>query len=407
MIKLQPSNKKQTILSRPYFFILASLVCLIGVLFYYQPGVGYEIISNGEHVGYVKTKAEAELTVNSLNKQIRDEKGEAATYDLNVNFQKGKMAENKFTSNDVMKLNFEQSLDVKMPAYIIKSDNQVVMAISDEETAQKVLNAVKEPYVVKSDSSNISSVRVDFIQDVEILKLNQVSEDKILESHEALASVNPSTVVSRSNLTRSLVPKTSLLSSLIDVKTSYQEIGTIPVEPGVKKVADPTLSQGKTVVKSQGVPGVREVNRMVLMVNGNITEEKVLTQKVIKKATDKVVLYGTKTAGGSVLSIAKQYLGVPYRWGGTTPKGFDCSGFTSYVYRQLGVSLPRTSYSQSRAGTSISRSNLQPGDLVYGPGHVGIYVGNGSYIHAPSPGQSVKISPLSQFTNFTHGVRVI
>ncbi|MGB5823412.1 MAG: NlpC/P60 family protein [Proteocatella sp.] len=407
MIKLQPSNRKHSVLSRPYLFILASLVCLIGVLFYYQPGVGYEIVSNGEHIGYVKTKAEAQLTVNSLNKQIRDEKGEAATYDLNVNFQKGKMADNGFTSNDVMKLNFEQSLDVKMPAYIIKSDNQVIMAVKDEETAQKVLKAVKEPYVIKSDSSKISSIRVNFIQDVEILKLNTVSEDKILESHKALASVNPSTGVSRSNLTRSLVPKTNVALNLIDVKTSYQEIGTVPVAPGVKKVADPTLSQGKTKVKSEGKAGIREVNRMVVMVNGQITQEKVLTQKVIQKATDKIVLYGTKTAGGGVLSIARQYLGVPYRWGGTTPSGFDCSGFTSYVYRQLGVSLPRTSYSQSRSGTSISRSNLQPGDLVYGPGHVGIYVGNGSYIHAPSPGQSVKISPLSQFRNFTHGVRVI
>jgi len=407
MIKLQNGNTKHSILSRPYLFILASLVCLIGVLFYYQPGVGYEIVSNGEHVGYVKTKSEAERTVNSLNKQIRDEKGEAATYDLNVNFQKGKMADNEFTSNDVMKLNFEQSLDVKMPAYIIKSDNQVVMAVKDEETAQKVLKAVKEPYVIKSDSSQISSIRVNFIQDVEILKLNTVSEDKILESHKALASVNPSTGVSRSSLTRSLVPKTDVVSSLIDVKTSYQEIGTIPVSPGVKKVADPTLSQGKTKVKSEGKAGIREVNRMVVMVNGQLTEEKVLTQRVIQRATDKIILYGTKTAGGSILGIARQYLGVPYRWGGTTPNGFDCSGFTSYVYRQLGVSLPRTSFSQSRSGTSISRSDLQPGDLVYGPGHIGIYVGNGSYIHAPSPGQSVKVSPLSQFTNFTKGVRVI
>ena len=78
MIKLQPIKKKQTILRSPYLFILASLVCLVGSLFYFQPGVGYEIVSNGEHVGYVKTKAQAEQTVESFNRQIRDEKGEAA-----------------------------------------------------------------------------------------------------------------------------------------------------------------------------------------------------------------------------------------------------------------------------------------------------------------------------------------
>ena len=407
MIKLQPNTMKPSILRSPYLFILTSLLCLIGGLFYFQPGIGYEIVSNGEHVGYVRTKAQAEQTVNSLNKQIRDEKGEAAVYDLKVTYQKGKMNENEFTSDDVMKQNFEQSLDVKMPAYIIKSDNKVIMAVKDEETAKKVLNTVKAPYTVKSDSSKIINVRVNFIQDVEILKLNKVPEDKILQSHEALSSVNPSTSVSRSLLSRSLVPKSDNVTSLLDVKTSYQEIGTVPVNPQVKKVADPTLSVGKTKVKSEGKPGVREVNRLVTMVNGNVVEEKVLTQQVTKKAEDKVVLYGTKTVGGSVIGIAKQYLGTPYRWGGTTPSGFDCSGFTSYVYRQLGVSLPRKSFSQSRAGTWVSRSELQPGDLVYGPGHVGIYVGNGSYIHAPSPGQSVKISPLSQFSNFSHGVRVL
>ncbi len=407
MIKLQASSVKHSILRSPYLFILTSLLCLIGGLFYYQPGVGYEIVSNGEHVGYVKTRTQAEQTVNSLNKQIRDEKGEAAVYDLKVTYQKGKMDKNEFTGDDVMKQNFEQSLDVKMPAYIIKSDNKVVMAVKDEATAQKVLNTVKAPYVVKSDSNKIINVRVNFIQDVEVLKLNKVSEDKILESHEALASVNPSTSVSRSNLSRSLVPKTDNVTTLFDIKTSYQEIGKIPVQPGIKKVADPTMSSGKSKVKSEGIAGVREVNRLVTMVNGNILEEKVLTQKVIQKPKDTIILYGTKTVGGSVLGIAKQYIGTPYRWGGTTPSGFDCSGFTSYVYRQLGVSLPRTSFSQSRAGTTVSRSELQPGDLVYGPGHVGIYVGNGSYIHAPSPGQSVKISPLSQFRNFSHGVRVL
>ena len=407
MIKLQPIKKKQTILRSPYLFILASLVCLVGSLFYFQPGVGYEIVSNGEHVGYVKTKAQAEQTVESFNRQIRDEKGEAATYDLSVAYQKGKMDKKEFTSTDVMKQNFEQSLDIRMPAYIIKSDSKAVMAVKDEETAQKVLNAVKQPYVVKSDSSKISNVSVNFIQDVEILKLEKVSEENILESHEALSKVNPSAAVSRSNLTRSLVPETNTIAQLFDIKTSYEEKGTVAVAPGVQKVADPTMKIGQTKVKTEGKSGVREVNRLVTMVNGSVVENKVLTQKVVEKPQDKIVLYGTKSTASGVVGIAKQYLGTPYRWGGTTPRGFDCSGFTSYVYRQLGVSLPRTSYSQSRAGTSVSRSELQPGDLVYGPGHIGIYVGGGSYIHAPQPGQSVKISPMSQFRNFSHGVRVM
>lgn len=92
-----------------------------------------------------------------------------------------------------------------------------------------------------------------------------------------------------------------------------------------------------------------------------------------------------------VISIAKRYTGVPYRWGGTTPAGFDCSGFTQYVYRQVGVSLPRTSGAQAGAGTRVSKAAARPGDLVWKSGHVGIYLGNGMMIDAPSTGKSISV----------------
>jgi cell wall-associated NlpC family hydrolase len=99
----------------------------------------------------------------------------------------------------------------------------------------------------------------------------------------------------------------------------------------------------------------------------------------------------------SVVSIAEQYLGVPYRWGGASPSGFDCSGLVMYVFAQVGVSLPHSSYAQYGMGSPVSRDQLQPGDLVFfdGLGHVGIYVGGGSFIHAPHTGDVVKISSIS------------
>ncbi|MEU6643864.1 NlpC/P60 family protein [Saccharomonospora sp. NPDC046836] len=89
--------------------------------------------------------------------------------------------------------------------------------------------------------------------------------------------------------------------------------------------------------------------------------------------------------------------GSPYVWGATGPSSFDCSGLTSWAYAQAGISIPRTSGSQSTFGTPVSRSQLQPGDLVffYSPvSHVGIYVGNGMMVHAPTSGDVVKVSPL-------------
>lgn len=101
---------------------------------------------------------------------------------------------------------------------------------------------------------------------------------------------------------------------------------------------------------------------------------------------------------GGVVGIAMQFLGIPYRWGGSSPStGFDCSGFVAYVYAQMGVSLPHNAAAQFAYGTPISKDELQPGDLVFfdGLGHNGIYVGNGEFIHSPHTGDVVKISSLS------------
>jgi peptidoglycan DL-endopeptidase CwlO len=101
---------------------------------------------------------------------------------------------------------------------------------------------------------------------------------------------------------------------------------------------------------------------------------------------------------GGVVGIALRYLGVPYRWGGASPSGFDCSGFLVYVFAKVGVYLPHSSYMQFRLGRFVPRNALQPGDAVFfnGASHVGIYIGSGRFVHAPHTGDVVKISSLGE-----------
>jgi peptidoglycan DL-endopeptidase CwlO len=102
----------------------------------------------------------------------------------------------------------------------------------------------------------------------------------------------------------------------------------------------------------------------------------------------------------AVVEAAKRYLGVPYKWGGTNPAvGLDCSGFVQRVYADLGISLPRVSVDQSKAGQKVaSLDQAVPGDLVFrrgSPNHIGIYLGDGQFIHAPRRGDVVKVAPLT------------
>lgn len=116
------------------------------------------------------------------------------------------------------------------------------------------------------------------------------------------------------------------------------------------------------------------------------------------------------TGGSGIVKTAFKYMGVPYVFGGSTPSGFDCSGFVQYVYRENGIQTPRMAHHQFYAGTPIKKSQLRPGDLVFfetytvGISHVGIYIGNNNFIHASSSG-SVRISCLGDayYTNRYRG----
>ncbi|WP_160687261.1 C40 family peptidase [Clostridium sp. C2-6-12] len=134
------------------------------------------------------------------------------------------------------------------------------------------------------------------------------------------------------------------------------------------------------------------------------------TTKVIKAPSDGQVTSdsgssdtpsrGTVSKGIQVVNYAYKFLGKPYVYGAAGPNAFDCSGLTQYVFSHFGINLSRTTYTQVGEGTKVNRNDLKPGDLVFfntegSTSHVGIYIGNGEFIHAPRTGKPVMVSSLS------------
>jgi len=111
--------------------------------------------------------------------------------------------------------------------------------------------------------------------------------------------------------------------------------------------------------------------------------------------------------GARAVRIAAEEIGAPYRYGGMSPGGFDCSGLVAYVYGRLGVDLPHNAAAQYSYGHPVSRRQLRPGDLVFfhGLGHVGLYIGRGRIIHAPRSGERVEIQSLTERSGSVEGAR--
>ncbi|MBF7097684.1 C40 family peptidase [Alkalibacter mobilis] len=443
------THQSNNLSSRLVAFLAAAIITAVSTLgiYLYQNSFSYEVYLNGSIVGTVKDQKIIEDVYIDVEENLTERYGEDFTYQGNIVIEKVKnKTQDYLTAAETAKL-ITDKIVVYKTAAVILVDEKEMLVVETEQAAKNILESIKQPYEEKfvTDNENIKLLDIDFKQNVKIEE-QEVLADNILSFDEAQKIVNGEEETTQTYLVasgdsawtisrsfevgmRSLEeanPKKNLeelkpgdvinltvIKPYLDVEYTVEETATEKINFNTEKIKDSSIYVGSTKVKQEGKYGEKEIVREIVYLNGSVSTSKVLNEKTLIEPTNKIILVGTKSRpvsavsssksasaynsslGNAIVSEAKKYIGTPYRYGGSTPAGFDCSGFTSYVYRQVGISIPRTSYSQRYVGGYVAKNNLKPGDLVAFSGHVGIYVGGGNFIHSPSPGKRVEITSLN------------
>ncbi len=203
------------------------------------------------------------------------------------------------------------------------------------------------------------------------------------------------------------IVQASIYNQPVTLKSIKTSVDTIPIQVGTNiSIKDQISVQAK--YSNNSTSNITYDNKLIWSIqnasiaklpnNGTIKglKEGITTLNLTYKgltAKITILVFGSK----DLVNYSKKFLGTNYIYGGNTPKGFDCSGFTQYTFGHFGIRLPRTALEQSTVGTPVTKENLKPGDLIFFGKpvyHVGIYIGNGQFIHSPKTGDVVKITEL-------------
>lgn len=284
---------------------------------------------------------------------------------------------------------------------------------------------VDEPYVIKAGTIELAVVENSAVAEQVLAQFQRafLSDGAQIVSYNTKPFLNidkkdlerangPVDVLSQSDALIALVRSTEGLYPLLTATLTEQLVQNIvvPYTSTQEKASD--LTVGTKKVKTAGVNGTIANTVSITKVNGLIVSATSLNETIVTNPVNEVILVGTKpvtstysssrlstsgkaipgTTGADVVAYARQFLGNPYVYGGTSlTNGTDCSGFTMSVYAHFGVYLPHASSAQRYVGTAVSYSEAQPGDIICYSGHVALYMGGGKIIHASTSSTGIII----------------
>ncbi len=357
---------------------------------------GWYKIKSGEKVGYVAAKYINVLTETSKNTENSDkddnkENESNNTVDTNTINQNTENIENNQDGEKQTKTVLASGQKI----YITPLINSLIIKTLEEESEVEIVSEINGWSYIKLGTVT-GWVRTENIETKEVEQNTSNPEDNNNSSTQKIGYISGNSVNFRKtpNTTGEIITK---LTRNTKVTVFEQSDGWAEIEydgnrgyVSIDYISDTEIQTTSRSSESRTNTAKTE------------TEKNTNTQSTAKSASQEPKVTGTFT-GADVVAYAKKYLGCKYVYGGSSPSGFDCSGFTSYVYKHFGVSLSRTSSGQASNGRKVSKGELQVGDIVCFSssskskkiGHVGIYIGGGKFIHAANSRKGVITSNVT------------